>query len=74
MVLVEDALNVNIKQIRAIKLVIMINTIRETLKKSDFFVTFSIKRPPPSPLIILFFLLQLNETDFTLVPFFTKTI
>ena len=36
MVLVEDALNVNIKQIRAIKLVIMINTIRETLKKSDF--------------------------------------
>ena len=48
MVLVEGALNVGIKQILAIKLVIMINTIRETLqKKSDFFVTFSIKRPPP---------------------------
>ena len=40
MVLVEDALNVNIKQIRAIKLVIMINTIRETLKKIGFFCDF----------------------------------
>ena len=42
MVLVEDALNVNIKQIRAIKLVIMINTIRETLKKSDFLLIINL--------------------------------
>ena len=58
MILVKEALNVGIKQILAMKLVIMIYTIdnKGAIPKKKI-VTFSIRYPPPpshSPLMALF--------------------